>query len=265
MKIIEDFISNNTSEISKLLGENKIKEIKNEIKVKFPNIKRYNNISNEITFFENKIKDYILLINKFKDCFELFPDLKENIINLSKTFETLLFNEEQYQIDFTERKDINSFLNVFSNMYAFIIYLLEQIKDLQNIFPKENLLEKYYYLELAKILFQIFEKKSDEEQELTNYFEEEKEKTILLFENKLKEIKESYPENYEKLNKKQKEIYKKKIEEEIEKFENALKNMKTINLKEIGDRLKNYFDYDMYSYADTKFDVILFLYQNKYI
>ena len=176
-----------------------------------------------------------------------------------------LFTEEQYQIDFTERKDINSFLNVFSNMYAFIIYLLEQIKDLQNIFPKENLLEKYYLLELAKILFQIFEKKSDEEQELTNYFEEEKEKTILLFENKLKEIKESHPENYEKLNKKQKEILKKKIEEEIVKFENALKNMKTINLKEIGDRLKNYFDYDKYSYSDTKFDVILFLYQNKYI
>ena len=41
--------------------------------------------------------------------------------------------------------------------------------------------------------------------------------------------------------------------------------MKNITLKELGDKFKNFDDYDINSFADTKLDVILFLCQNNYI
>lgn len=59
--------------------------------------------------------------------------------------------------------------------------------------------------------------------------------------------------------------YKMKEGMEIKKIEDMLSGMKNINLKEIGDRFEKYSDFNINSYASTKFDVILFLYQNKYI
>ena len=44
-----------------------------------------------------------------------------------------------------------------------------------------------------------------------------------------------------------------------------IKKMKDISLKDIGKIFENFSDYDLYSYADTKLDVLLFLCQNKYI
>ena len=44
-----------------------------------------------------------------------------------------------------------------------------------------------------------------------------------------------------------------------------IKKMKNLNLKDISNKFEKYSDYDIYSFAETKFDVVLFLCQNKYI
>lgn len=41
--------------------------------------------------------------------------------------------------------------------------------------------------------------------------------------------------------------------------------MKSISVKDIEEKFKDYLDFDSNSYANSKFDVILYLYQNNYI
>ena len=60
-------------------------------------------------------------------------------------------------------------------------------------------------------------------------------------------------------------IFQKRCEIEKKKFEDAVEKLKNISLNDIGLKFKNYIDFDILSFTQTKFDVILFLCQNKYI
>ena len=41
--------------------------------------------------------------------------------------------------------------------------------------------------------------------------------------------------------------------------------MKNIEIKDIEDHFKDFLDFDSNSYTNTKFDILLYLYQNNYI
>ena len=67
--------------------------------------------------------------------------------------------------------------------------------------------------------------------------------------------------NKEKLSKKTNP----RLENEIAKYASTIEKMKEIKIQYIEETFKNYFDFNISSFANTKFDVALYLYQNKYI
>ena len=271
IKFINDFEEINLPKVQNLLGEAKIKEIKNEIINKYQDINEIDNIKNEINLLENKIAEFTLFINNYKELFILFPKLNENIQQIiGKNDTPLLFEKKNYK--YTEKKEDNSFIYVFSDMYALIIYLTKVIKNIRNIFQKQNeqyddLLNKYYKLELSKIVFNLLEKSIDSENNLIDYFDEEKKNTIIEIDNFFgNSVNNSLNLNYiSYLSQGKKDILEKMKNEEIKKFHDASENLKGITLKELGSKFEKYFDYDINSFADTKFDVLLFLCQNDLI
>ena len=56
-----------------------------------------------------------------------------------------------------------------------------------------------------------------------------------------------------------------RIEKEIEENNLTIEKMKEINIKYIEKTFDNYLDFNVTSFANAKFDVTLFLYQNEYI
>ena len=268
-QFIENFFKTNIVKLMDLLGEKKLYEIKGKIEKKFSNIKENDNINND-NLYENKIEKYILFINENKSLFELFPKLKENIINIIPDDNIpFLFNYED-NIKYTKIKEEDNFINMFSSIYASIIYFIKKTNYIINTNKKRSelyrqLLEKNLMLELSQNILDLFKNNILNKNDIVDYFEEEKENTVKVF-NAIINNKENYiSKALEILSETELTEYKMKEGMEIKKIEDMLSGMKNINLKEIGDRFEKYSDFNINSYASTKFDVILFLYQNKYI
>ena len=268
-QFIENFFKTNIVKLMDLLGEKKLYEIKGKIEEKFSNIKENDNINND-NLYENKIEKYILFINENKSLFELFPKLKENIINIIPDDNIpFLFNYED-NIKYTKIKEEDNFINMFSSIYASIIYFIKKTNYIINTNKKRSelyreLLEKNLMLELSQNILDLFKNNILNKNDIVDFFEEEKENTIKVF-NAIINNKENYnSKELENLPETELTEYKMKEGMEIKKIEDMLSGMKNINLKEIGDRFEKYSDFNINSYASTKFDVILFLYQNKYI
>ena len=268
-QFIENFFKTNIVKLMDLLGEKKLYEIKGKIEEKFSNIKENDNINND-NLYENKIEKYILFINENKSLFELFPKLKENIINIIPDDNIpFLFNYED-NIKYTKIKEEDNFINMFSSIYASIIYFIKKTNYIINTNKKRSelyreLLEKNLMLELSQNILDLFKNNILNKNDIVDYFEEEKENTVKVF-NAIINNKENYiSKALEILSETELTEYKMKEGMEIKKIEDMLSGMKNINLKEIGDRFEKYSDFNINSYASTKFDVILFLYQNKYI
>ena len=268
-QFIENFFKTNIVKLMDLLGEKKLYEIKGKIEKKFSNIKENDNINND-NLYENKIEKYILFINENKSLFELFPKLKENIINIIPDDNIpFLFNYED-NIKYTKIKEEDNFINMFSSIYASIIYFIKKTNYIINTNKKRSelyrkLLEKNLMLELSQNILDLFKNNILNKNDIVDYFEEEKENTIKAF-NAIINNKENYnSKDLENLSETELTIYKMKEGMEIKKIEDMLSGVKNIKLKEIGDRFEKYSDFNFNSYASTKFDVILFLYQNKYI
>ena len=269
-RFIDDFFKTNIVKLKGLLGEKKLNEIKKKIDEKFSNIKGSDKINNEINLYENKIEKYILFINEYKSLFELFPEIKENIIQMFPDDGIPLLFSIENKMEYTKNKEDNNFINMFSSMYALTIYLINQTNYLINGFQKRNeqyreLLEKYLMLELSQNILDLFKNNISNKNDYEDYFEEEKKNTIKLFDGIINNKENNISEALRKLSETELKEYRSKEGSEIKKIEDMLSGMKNISLKEIGKRFEKYSDFDFNSYATSKFDVILFLRQNKYI
>ena len=268
-QFIDNFFKANIVKLRGLLGEKKLYEIKGKIEKKLLNIKINDDINND-NLYENKIEEYILFINEYKSLFELFPKLKENIIKIIPNDDIPLRFNYKDNIVYTKIKEEDNFIKMFSSMYAFTIYLIKKTNYLINSNQERielycELLEKNLMLELSQNILDIFKNNILNKNDIVDYFEEEKENTIKVF-NAIINNKENYnSKDLENLSETELTIYKMKEGMEIKKIEDMLSGVKNIKLKEIGDRFEKYSDFNFNSYASTKFDVILFLYQNKYI
>jgi hypothetical protein len=274
-KINTSFIFNFLKEISKkifdkmcdFLGKDKLNEIKTNIKNGFKDFNKINDLKKEVSFLENKIHEFTLFLEQFKDLFQVFPEIKENIIEISEDNEFPLYEKNKFR--YIEEKNFNSFVNLFVNVYALNTYLMKKRKDLLSSFENiiknyDSLTDKYFQLEISKKIYDLLLKGINENNNVEDYFEEEKKKTLDIFSNFFEES-DSISIKSKKLNKEQKEIFFNEKEAEKKKFEDMIKKMKNLSLKDIGNRFEKYSNYDIYSFAETKFDVILFLCQNKYI
>ena len=162
----------------------------------------------EVSFLENKIQEFTLFLEQFKDLFQVFPEIKANIIEISENNEFPLYEKNKF--DYIEEKNFNSFVNLFVNVYALNTYLMKKRKDLLNSFENiikdyDSLTDKYFQLEISKKIYDLLLKGINEKNNVEDYFEEEKKKTLDIFSNFF-EKSDSISINSKKLNKEQKEI-----------------------------------------------------------
>ena len=264
---LKEFSKKNFDKMCDFIGKDKLNEIKTNIKNGFKEYNKIKDLKKEVSFLENKIQEFTLFLEQFKDLFQVFPEIKANIIEISENNEFPLYEKNKF--DYIEEKNFNSFVNLFVNVYALNTYLMKKRKDLLNSFENiikdyDSLTDKYFQLEISKKIYDLLLKGINEKNNVEDYFEEEKKKTLDIFSNFF-EKSDSISFNSKKLNKEQKEIFLKEQENEKKKFEDMIKKMKNLNLKDISNKFEKYSDYDIYSFAETKFDVVLFLCQNKYI
>ena len=202
----------------------------------------------------------------------LFPEIKdyivkvisENYLSKDSNLETECLNIIKEDINF------NSLINYYINNYLVTNCLYKEFEKIKNKFEKDykeylNLLEKHLFYEYAIIALGAYKKKIFE-YKIEDIFIQEKVKLIEIFikskENKLKEIK-----GHKNINNNTNDIFTKKMTKEVKKIDSVVQRMKDVNITDyINKKFKNYLDnIDIHSFAFSKFDVILYLYQNNYI
>lgn len=267
-----NFISKSVEELKKVLGNEKINEITKKYQNNLNDFMSFDGAQKQINNILILLKKNISFLNDYKILFMLFPEIKDYIATvISENYLTKDSNlETEYLNIIKEDINFNSFVNYYINNYLLTNYLFKEVEKINNKYEKVykeylNLLEKDLFYEYAIIILGAYKKKFFE-YKIEDIFKQEKEKLIEIFvkskENKLKEIKE-----HKNINDKTNDIFTKKMTKEVEKIESVVQRMKDINITDyINKKFKNYLDnIDSHSFAFSKFDVILYLYQNNYI
>ena len=272
LKDFEDFATNfidrNIEALKKILGEKKIEEITKNIKIKNDTFTKINEIQEKIINISNIQDENISFVNDNKNLFIIFPKIKkylEDLIsgNYDKSDIKNLLKENGDE-------EIKAILNSYIDNYLFANSMCKKLEEI-NIFYEENykeyqnLLKKNLDYEFITIILGAFKEKCNEIN-LVDIFEQEKNKLIQLFkksiENKIKNLNEKT--EIKDFNKKDEFI--KLMSAEVKKMETAVEKMKNIDIDFINNKFKKFLDnIDIHSYAYSKFDVILYLYQNNYI
>jgi hypothetical protein len=267
-----NFISKSVEELKKVLGNEKINEITKKYQNNLNDFMSFDGAQKQINNILILLKKNISFLNDYKILFMLFPEIKDYIVTVisenylakDSNLETECLNIIKEDINF------NSFVNYYINNYLVTNCLYKEVEKIINKYEKDykeylNLLEKDLFYEYAIIILGAYKKKFFE-YKIEDIFKQEKEQLIEIFikskENKLKEIKE-----HKNINDKTNDIFTKKMTKEVEKIESVVQRMKDINITDyINKKFKNYLDnIDSHSFAFSKFDVILYLYQNNYI
>ena len=261
---VEEIATKNFKKMCDFLGENEVVTIKKKIQNKFKSLNEIDKIKNKIYSFGNKIEKHIRFINKYKEMLLLFPQLKENLIEFMEEDNYPFFKEFNY----INEESGNDFANVFFDMYSLTIYFLKKKDALIDKIKKykekyQLLLDNYYQLEIVERIYNLLRSEINKEYNVLDYFEQEKKNIADMFLNFFTKKASSY--SSKKLNKDQIEIFNQQLENEQKKLANTITKLRNISLNDIGTRFKNYLEFDILSFTQVKFDVILFLYQNKYI
>jgi hypothetical protein len=264
MQISLNFFERFKGKIKQLLGEKKEKEIIKESDELIKEMVGKNkcDFENDLLYCTNKINENIKFHEENKDLLQLFPLIKRDI-------EILIDNNNLNELDsdvigFTiEEVNKNAFVNAFIKNYFIIVYLQKIIEKISSgLSYYENFLQKICDIKYKNLIFELYN--NIKEDKVENIFIEERDKLIKLYENHIKEEKEKL----EKVKVEKEKIGNKKIqriEKEIIENNSTIEKMKEINIKYIETTFDNYLDFNITSFANTKFDIFLFLYQNDYI
>lgn len=264
MKFSLNFFERFKGKIKQLLGEKKEKEIIKEADELIKEMvgKSKYDFENDLLYCSNKINETIKFHEENKDLLQLFPLIKRDIEIL---IDSNNLNElDSNVIGFTiEEENKNAIVNVFIKNYFIIACLQKIVEKISNSLSNyENFLQTICDIKYKNLIFELYN--NIKEDKIENIFFEERDNLIKLYENHIKKEKEKL----EKLKLEKQKIGNKKIlriEKEIEENNLTIEKMKEINIKYIEKTFDNYLDFNVTSFANAKFDVILFLYQNEYI
>jgi len=264
MKFSLNFFERFKGKIKQLLGEKKEKEIIKEADELIKEMvgKSKYDFENDLLYCSNKINETIKFHEENKDLLQLFPLIKRDIEIL---IDSNNLNElDSNVIGFTiEEENKNAIVNVFIKNYFIIACLQKIVEKISNSLSNyENFLQTICDIKYKNLIFELYN--NIKEDKIENIFFEERDNLIKLYENHIKKEKEKL----EKLKLEKQKIGNKKIlriEKEIEENNLTIEKMKEINIKYIEKTFDNYLDFNVTSFANAKFDVTLFLYQNEYI
>ena len=257
-----DFIKINIKEISGVTTDEQINKIKIEAQKMYKNINEKKIIKNQLNELEDVLQKRIIFYNQYKVLIEYFPQIKQNINKIIDDNEfTADYIKMSYLNYIDSTKDSyyeNLFIHLYIRNYALIIYLMRNIeiwkKKYKDICAElDGLFSDYVDYRLSEEVLKLFKEKINEKTyDISEIFNEEKEKLISIYETKEKIIESEITKNSnDKLN--------------TNAYSNSIKKMKKLSLKSIPKIFSNYFDFDISSYSNTKFDVILYLCQNNLI
>jgi len=271
-EIANNFISKSVEELKKLLSNEKINEKTKKCQNNLNNFINVDEVKKQINNILKLLKNNISFLNDYKILFMLFPEIKDYITTVIS--EDYLDKDSNLETEclniIKDDKNFNLFVNYYINNYLVTNCLYKEFEKINNKFEKDykeylNLLEKDLFYEYAIIVLGAYKKKIFE-YKIEDIFIQEKVKLIEIFikskENKLKEI-----EGHKNINNTTNDIFIKKMTKEVKKIDSVVQRMKDINITDyINKKFKNYLDnIDIHSFAFSKFDVILYLYQNNYI
>lgn len=245
------FYQNYSKIINKFLGEKDLKKFQEETINEIKNFLGEDKIQSDINFFSKKLRNEITFYENFKELFSFFPFIKENIINLIE--QELPINEiNNLEIQISQEREENKFINIFFAKYLLIIQLRKIIGNSANILSVyEDIFQKLYQLKIKEIILKEYKNKIKNEIDINELFIQERNNIIEEFKNNI--------------NTKRNEVEIEKKKKSNNEYDSTITKMKDISFEDIEDIFKDYLDFDKSIYANTKFDVLLFLYQNHYI
>jgi len=257
---INSFYQNYSKIINKFLGEKDLKKFQEETINEIKNFLGEDKIQSDINFFSKKLRNEITFYENFKELFSFFPFIKENLINLIE--QELPINEiNNLEIQISQEREENKFINIFIAKYLLIIQLRKIIRNSANILSVyEDIFQKLYQLKINEIILKEYKNKIKNEIDINELFIQERNNIIEEFKNNI-----NTKRNEIEIEKKKKSNKIISSENEINEYDSTITKMKDISFEDIEDIFKDYLDFDKSIYANTKFDVLLFLYQNHYI
>lgn len=252
------FFEEFTKKFISLLGKEKEIDLSNKIKKEIEDSIGKINYQNEIMTILNYINDAIIFHEKFTDLFMIFPSINNGIQNLINR-ELEIDEIENIDLNITQNEEQDKFINIYIKNYLLIIHLRKIIELVNNnLSDYNNLSKKIYQYKIKEIILELYKEKLNKEYNIKEMFEQERLHILKSYDNykslKIEELqKEKKKETIELINK------------EIKQYSSAIDKMKNIEIKDIEDHFKDFLDFDSNSYANTKFDILLYLYQNNYI
>lgn len=257
-----NFFSIYIPELKALIGDQKIKKLKNKIEQELNLINMKNKISNIIKNIADSQKELTFFNNKYKELLAYFPPIKQYLVDkIENDFELPIKNININYSNDIKNKEITCLVKYFVENYLLILYAEKSIKntieEYNNQCDKyEDLLESNLNCELANIILESYQKKIQEDN-IVDIFIQEKDKLINIF----AKMKDNLKEDQE--NQEDSKILKKL---EVKKYELLIEEMKDINIKFLYEKFGEYLqENDINSYAYSKADVILYLYQNDFL
>jgi len=254
-----NFFNTYLPELKTLIGEQKIKKLKKEIEQELIpiSLKKVSNIIQNIT---NSQKELSIFKDKYKELLDYFPPIKQYLVDkIENDFELPIKNINIIYSNDIKNNEITSLVKYFVENYLLILYAEKSIKKTieeynSQCYKYEELLENNLNCELGNIILESYQKKIREDN-IVDIFAQEKIKLIDIFA-KMKTNLEKDKENNSQII----------IEQEIKKYELVIEEMKDINIRFLNEKFAEYLnDNGSNSYAYSKFDVILYLYQNNFL
>ena len=263
-----NFFSIHLPKLKALIGEQKIKKLKNKIskELDFFNIK--NQLLNIVKNISDFQKEATIFYNNYKELLVYFPPIKQYLADKidDDDFELPIKNINIEYSNDIKNAEITHLVKYFVENYLLILYARKSIKytleEYNNQCNKyEELLENNLNFELSNIILESYKNKMREDN-MVDIFKQERDKLIDTF----TKMKKNLPKKIENNNSENQEDIKILLEQEINKYNLLIEEMKDIKIEFLGEKFEEYLqniDTDLYAYY--KFDVILYLYQNKFL
>ena len=217
-------------------------------------------VSNIIQNITNSQKELSVFRDKYKELLEYFPPIKQYLVDkIENDFELPIKNINIIYSNDIKNNEITSLVKYFLENYLLILYAEKSIKKAieeynNQCYKYEELLENNLNCELANIILESYQKKIREDS-IVDIFAQEKIKLIDIFAKMKTNLQKNKDNNSQII-----------IEEEIKKYELVIEEMKDINIRFLNEKFREYLnDNGSNSYAYSKFDVILYLYQNDFL
>ena len=263
-----NFFSIHLPKLKALIGEQKIKKLKNKIskELDFFNIK--NQLLNIVKNISDFQKEATIFYNNYKELLVYFPPIKQYLADKidDDDFELPIKNINIEYSNDIKNAEITHLVKYFVENYLLILYARKSIKysleEYNNQCNKyEELLENNLNFELSNIILESYKNKMREDN-MVDIFKQERDKLI----DTLTKMKKNLPKKIENNNSENQEDNKILLEQEINKYNLLIEEMKDIKIEFLDEKFEEYLqniDTDLYAYS--KFDVILYLYQNDFL